>query len=106
MESFVFPDEIKTKLMKKSKLKNIFTSPKIIGKCSKLYVFSLKRSEKQSNKKYFLEAHFSVKQHYSITNEGFFVSKDLFVSYTLQPHNLMDQDVLQLKWTVRHSGLS
>ena len=46
MENFVFPDEIKTKLMKMSKLKNIFTFPKIMGKCSKLHFFSWKTSLK------------------------------------------------------------
>ena len=46
MENFVFPDEIKTKLMKMSKLKKKFTSPKIMGKYSKLHFFSLKTSMK------------------------------------------------------------
>ena len=46
MESFVFPDEIKTKLMKMNKLMNIFSRPpKILQKCSVLYVFSLRTSE-------------------------------------------------------------
>ena len=46
MENFVFPDEIKTKLMKMSKLKNICKSQKIMGKCSKLHFFSSKTSMK------------------------------------------------------------
>ena len=46
MENFVFPDEIKTKLMKMSKLKIFFMSPKIMGKCSKLHFFSSKTSMK------------------------------------------------------------
>ena len=42
MENFVFPDEIKTKLIKMNKLMNIFSRPlKIMQKCSKLYAFSL-----------------------------------------------------------------
>ena len=41
----VFPDEIKTKLMKMSKLK-IFTFAKIMGKCSKLHFFTSKTSYK------------------------------------------------------------
>ena len=39
MENFVFFNENKTKLIKMNKLKNIFTSPKIMGKCSKLHFF-------------------------------------------------------------------
>ena len=42
MENFVFPDEIKTKLMnlmKMNKLMKIFTFPKLMGKGSKLYFF-------------------------------------------------------------------
>ena len=46
MENFVFPDEIKTKWMKMSKLNNVFTFPKIMGKCSKLHFFSSKTSMK------------------------------------------------------------
>ena len=46
MENFVFPHEIKTKLMKMNKLKIFFTSPKIMGKCSKLHFFSSKTSMK------------------------------------------------------------
>ena len=42
MENFVFPDDIKTKLMSMSKLKNIFTSLKIMGKHSKLHFFPQK----------------------------------------------------------------
>ena len=40
MENFVFPDEIKTKLMKMNE-EHFFTSPKIMQKCSKLYAFAL-----------------------------------------------------------------
>ena len=54
-----------------------------MGKCSK----PLKTSGKHSNEeKYF---------------QDLSVSKDSFVSCSLKPHNLMDQDVLWLKRTVR-----
>ena len=41
MENFVFPDEIKTKLMRMGKLVNIFTCGKIMRNHSKLYFFLL-----------------------------------------------------------------
>ena len=45
MESSAFPNKIKMKL-KMYKLLNIFMSPKIMQKRSKLYVFSLETSVK------------------------------------------------------------
>ena len=39
-ETSSFPDEIKTKLMKMNE-EHFFTSPKIMQKCRKLYVFPL-----------------------------------------------------------------
>ena len=40
MENFVFPDEIKTKLMKMSKLRNIFTSRENEIHCKLYFLFT------------------------------------------------------------------
>ena len=57
-------------------------------------------------KKYFEEAHFSVKPHNSITNEEFVSQKTDLVFSSPLPHNLINRDLLKLKRTAGHQALS
>ena len=69
MENFVFPDEIKAKLMKMSKLMNIFTSHKNMQNRSKLDLndkFPEVLRMLWWKKEYLIEEHFYVKGRFKL----------------------------------------